>query len=147
MLFEPRLIPTDPLAAMINHASGFDDFLTAKKWITEDKIVGKTHADKVINMRWGLFYGEWNAFLWLNYESKGLKKFKDFHLPIEQYLRSEILASGLFLSGCYPDETKQFEFVVSTADLAKLKNLDKRRTMLKKMVISLEIAKKDGPIR
>lgn len=51
------------------------------------------------------------------------------------------------MSGCYPDETKQFEFVVSTADLAKLKNLDKRRTMLKKMVISLEIAKKDGPIR
>lgn len=146
-MFEPRLIPTDPIAAMVNHSSGFDDMLIAKKWITEDDLVGKTHADKVINMRWGLFYGEWNAFLRLDYESKGQKKFKDYHLPVEQYLRSEILTSGLFLSGCYPDETKKFQFVVSTVDLAKLKNLEKRRNMLKKMVVSLELAKHEGPIR
>lgn len=68
---------------MVNHVSGFDDMLIAKKWIPEDEIAGKTHADKVINMRRGLFYGEWNAFLRLDYESKGLHKFKDYHLPTE----------------------------------------------------------------
>lgn len=36
--------------------------------------------------------------------------------------------------------------MVSTVDLAKLKNLEKWRAMLKKMVVSLELSKNEGPI-
>lgn len=73
LLFEPRLVAVHPFSAMVNHVSGFDDFLEARKWITEDKLVGKTHADKTINMRRGMFYGEWNILLRLDYEYKGQK--------------------------------------------------------------------------
>lgn len=70
-------------------------------------------------MRRGMFYAEWNIFLRLDYEIRGKKQFKDYQLPTEQYVKGKILNSGLFLNGCYPDETKKFSFVVNTGDLAK----------------------------
>lgn len=47
--------------------------------------------------------------------------------------------SGLCQPGYFLDEEKYFSLVISTADLAKLDKLEKRRKMLKNMVITLTL--------
>lgn len=135
------------MSAVVNHKSGFDDYLEGHKWLEPKDIPGSTTSERIINIRWGLFYSEWNSFLRLQYESWGVKKHKDFKLPNEQYLRGSYLPEGLFLDGYYPDETKHFQFCIDTSDLAKYANLAKRRKMLKQQVITLELPKKQKTLK
>lgn len=68
------MVPTCSWSGILNNASGYDDYLVAKKYIPFKEIKAKSEADKIIFIQRGLFYGELNANLRLDYKYRGLLK-------------------------------------------------------------------------